>query len=69
MGSYLDAPDTRKYSDYDQGANVRYVAMSMQGWRSRMEDSHIAHINLWNPFLPLSKKKGIVIVRKTLWKI
>ena len=46
MGAHLEAPIREKVTDYDQGANVRYVAMAMQGWRSKMEDSHIAHINL-----------------------
>ena len=46
MGNYLDSPKREKTTDYDQGANVRYVAMGMQGWRTRMEDTHIAHIDL-----------------------
>lgn len=25
---------------------MRYVAVSMQGWRTTMEDAHIAHIDI-----------------------
>jgi protein phosphatase 1G len=42
----LSVPNRQKDTENGEGANVRYVAMGMQGWRRSMEDSHIAHIDL-----------------------
>ena len=36
----------KKFIATGEGDNIRYLAMEMQGWRRRMEDSHIAHIGL-----------------------
>lgn len=46
MGDFLSTPNREKQTDTGQGANVRFVACSMQGWRRSMEDAHIAHVNI-----------------------
>ena len=33
-------------TEQGEGANVRYVACGMQGWRRQMEDAHIAYVNM-----------------------
>ena len=46
MGDYLSSPNRDKVTETGEGANVRYVASGMQGWRRSMEDAHIAHVNM-----------------------
>lgn len=42
MGTYLSTPVTEKETEEGSFGNIRYVASAMQGWRSDMEDAHIA---------------------------
>ena len=44
MGVYLSAPNTEKFSEEGSHKNLKYAASSMQGWRTNMEDSHIADL-------------------------
>jgi serine/threonine protein phosphatase PrpC len=48
MGDHLSTPDRNK--DFDKGSNkeMSFVACGMQGWRTSMEDSHIAELDLGN---------------------
>ncbi len=55
MGIYLSSPKTEKSLDRGENGNVKWVAMGMQGkiinfegWRTKMEDTHIAQTNLPN---------------------
>jgi len=42
MGTYLSQPVKDKETEDGAGANLRYAASAMQGWRRSMEDEHIA---------------------------
>ncbi|KAM0862482.1 hypothetical protein ACQ4PT_045247 [Festuca glaucescens] len=42
MGVHLSTPKTEKYSQDGEGRQVRYGLASMQGWRTTMEDAHVA---------------------------
>ena len=44
MGEYLAKPSREKEVDTGFSAELRYVAVGMQGWRRSMEDSHIANV-------------------------
>jgi hypothetical protein len=44
MGEYLSKPDKNKDTEKGGSAEVRYVAVGMQGWRKSMEDSHISNV-------------------------
>jgi protein phosphatase 1G len=52
MGVYLSKPKTDKVFEQGEGKNLKWGAMGMQGnllnsgWRTKMEDSHIAHTDL-----------------------
>ncbi|CAM9851193.1 unnamed protein product, partial [Choristocarpus tenellus] len=42
MGGYFSSPRTEKVSEEGSNENLTYAASGMQGWRSSMEDSHVA---------------------------
>jgi serine/threonine protein phosphatase PrpC len=42
MGAYLDTPNTEKNSENGQNDMAAWGLCSMQGWRTGMEDDHIA---------------------------
>eukprot|EP01071_Lankesteria_metandrocarpae_P012526 Lankesteria_metandrocarpae@DN6005_c0_g1_i1.p1 len=44
MGNYLQRPITAKVSENGECKQLRFGLSSMQGWRSSMEDSHIASL-------------------------
>ena len=51
MGHYLSEPKTEKttevgVADLSSNLNLRYTAVSMQGWRRTMEDSLIVSLQL-----------------------
>jgi serine/threonine protein phosphatase PrpC len=46
MQNYLSQPNTEKLTCQDSFGKWRFAASSMQGWRSRMEDAHIAEFNI-----------------------
>eukprot|EP01104_Vermistella_antarctica_P011721 TRINITY_DN330_c0_g1_i1.p2 TRINITY_DN330_c0_g1~~TRINITY_DN330_c0_g1_i1.p2 ORF type:complete len:420 (+),score=140.92 TRINITY_DN330_c0_g1_i1:66-1325(+) len=46
MGAYLSTPKTEKDSVEESGACFRYGASAMQGWRTEMEDAHIATLDM-----------------------
>ena len=46
MGVYLSEPIKTKDSEHDQNSELRYGAVSMQGWRNQQEDAHIAKMDL-----------------------
>lgn len=46
MGIYLSAPNTVKQSEDGSFENLKFGASGMQGWRTDMEDSHIAKYNI-----------------------
>eukprot|EP00288_Rhodomonas_lens_P008461 CAMPEP_0177718942 /NCGR_PEP_ID=MMETSP0484_2-20121128/15845_1 /TAXON_ID=354590 /ORGANISM="Rhodomonas lens, Strain RHODO" /LENGTH=193 /DNA_ID=CAMNT_0019231139 /DNA_START=129 /DNA_END=706 /DNA_ORIENTATION=- len=46
MGAYLSSPITAKESEDGTGGGIRYGLSSMQGWRTNMEDAHIAQPEL-----------------------
>mmetsp|Transcript_50093 Transcript_50093/g.57646 ORF Transcript_50093/g.57646 Transcript_50093/m.57646 type:complete len:300 (+) Transcript_50093:36-935(+) len=46
MGIYLSAPNTAKQSEDEKYENLKYGASGMQGWRTEMEDAHIAKYNI-----------------------
>ncbi|EGR34512.1 protein phosphatase 2c, putative [Ichthyophthirius multifiliis] len=45
MGCYLSSPITLKDTEKGQNNRFEYTAVGMQGWRTNMEDSHIANLN------------------------
>mmetsp|Transcript_22119 Transcript_22119/g.41483 ORF Transcript_22119/g.41483 Transcript_22119/m.41483 type:complete len:338 (+) Transcript_22119:389-1402(+) len=53
MGSFLDKPETVKSTAYERddfcGQKMAYGVSAMQGWRVRMEDSHVHVIGLSPP--------------------
>ena len=40
----MSKPDRNKETEKGASAEVRYVAVGMQGWRRSMEDSHISNV-------------------------
>lgn len=46
MGVYLSEPNKTKTTETGTSALINYAASSMQGWRTNMEDAHIADTNL-----------------------
>lgn len=46
MGQYLPKPKTEKHTQVETSEAIDFVATSMQGWRTSMEDAHSARINL-----------------------
>lgn len=49
MGVYLSTPNTAKESDFgDNHPKISYGASAMQGWRTGMEDAHMAHLDFPN---------------------
>lgn len=46
MGSYLSEPVTTKESDAGESQALEWGACAMQGWRTEMEDAHVAISNL-----------------------
>ncbi|XP_020810912.1 protein phosphatase 1B [Drosophila serrata] len=54
MGSYAAKPETEKDVHVGEGNGLRYCVSSMQGWRTEMEDKHIAACGLRKPYEDLS---------------
>ena len=46
MGNFRDKPVKQKDVEFGQSPEVSYGAVSMQGWRTSMEDAHIANVDL-----------------------
>ena len=46
MGEFLSVPNKDKHSEDGENMEIRYGACGMQGWRKRMEDSHITSLNI-----------------------
>ena len=46
MGDFLTKPITEKQSENGECLEIRYGSCGMQGWRKRMEDSHISDLNI-----------------------
>ena len=42
MGAYLDTPNKEKDSESGKNGLCAYGATGMQGWRTGMEDEHLA---------------------------
>ncbi|KAL3155464.1 hypothetical protein ABBQ38_011019 [Trebouxia sp. C0009 RCD-2024] len=42
MGAYLSQPVTEKESDEQENTDFKYGVCAMQGWRTEMEDAHLA---------------------------
>jgi serine/threonine protein phosphatase PrpC len=56
MGAYLETPITDKNSEFGKNDIAAWGLCSMQGWRTGMEDAHIAV-----PIeMPKSKGKGML---------
>jgi serine/threonine protein phosphatase PrpC len=45
MGNFLATPITEKDTESGNGNNLEYGLATMQGWRTGMEDAHVAQIN------------------------
>ncbi|KAG7397152.1 Protein phosphatase 1A [Phytophthora boehmeriae] len=45
MGNFLATPITEKDSSSGEGNGLQYAVSSMQGWRTGMEDAHVAQLN------------------------
>ena len=43
MGAYLDTPNTEKHTEKGVNEMCAWAAVGMQGWRTGMEDAHIAN--------------------------
>jgi len=43
--TYLNKPNKEKIIDEGENDDYEYVAWSMQGWRTNMEDAHIAKLD------------------------
>lgn len=52
MGAYLDTPNREKHSEHGKNDMCAWGATGMQGWRTGMEDAHIAN----EISLPANKK-------------
>lgn len=48
MGAYLDTPITEKHEQEGAGLGLDFGVSAMQGWRSGMEDAHIAVLGVDN---------------------
>jgi serine/threonine protein phosphatase PrpC len=46
MGVYLSEPNKNKSTESGSSDYIKYAASSMQGWRTNMEDAHIADVSL-----------------------
>lgn len=46
MGEFLTVPIKDKVTEEGENSVLRYASCGMQGWRKRMEDSHIADLNI-----------------------
>lgn len=46
MGVYLSEPIKTKDSEHAENGELRYGAVSMQGWRNQQEDAHVAKLDL-----------------------
>ena len=46
MGEFLSVPIKDKVTEEGENPSVKYASCGMQGWRKRMEDSHIADLNV-----------------------
>lgn len=46
MGEFLSTPIREKYTEDGENNVLRYSTCGMQGWRKRMEDSHISDLNI-----------------------
>ena len=55
MGAFLDSPITDKNSELGENEICSWGLCSMQGWRTDMEDAHIAC-----PITLPSKKTGLL---------
>ncbi|GAU88823.1 hypothetical protein RvY_01450-3 [Ramazzottius varieornatus] len=49
-GAFMDKPNTEKHIEVGGGNQLRYVVGSMQGWRTEMEDTHIARTGLGSDY-------------------
>jgi protein phosphatase 1G len=43
--TYLNKPNLEKDIDRGENSDYEYVGCSMQGWRTNMEDSHLAELD------------------------
>ena len=48
MGEFLTVPIRDKVTEEGEISSLKYASCGMQGWRKRMEDSHIADLNVGN---------------------
>ena len=48
MGVYLSTPNTAKKSSDGENSRIEFGTSAMQGWRSNMEDAHLAEMHLDN---------------------
>jgi len=48
MGEFLSTPIRDKQSEEGENNFLKYASCGMQGWRKRMEDSHIADLQITN---------------------
>lgn len=48
MGAYLSQPVTEKEGDEKENAQFKYGVCAMQGWRTEMEDAHVAALDIGN---------------------
>lgn len=46
MGEFLSVPIRDKSTEEGENSQLKYSSCGMQGWRKRMEDSHIADLNV-----------------------
>jgi serine/threonine protein phosphatase PrpC len=46
MGIYLSEPKKEKTTDIGGNAKFDFAASCMQGWRTNMEDAHIAKVDI-----------------------
>lgn len=46
MGAFLERPKTNKTLEQGEGNGLQFGVASMQGWRTEMEDAHMARSNL-----------------------
>ena len=48
MGDFLSSPNKEKDSFDGENSFVKFGSSAMQGWRYRMEDAHLHHLNISN---------------------
>ena len=46
MGEFLSVPIRDKVTEEGENSTLKYASCGMQGWRKRMEDSHIADLSV-----------------------